>query len=304
MQPLDGAHQTASMHPSAPAWLSPARRRALAHGLAIAIVVVVGYYDLLVLHDWLGIDAHAYWGAWTHDLYGIPAHHRDAYLYAPAFAQLIWPLTLLPWEAFVVLWAGSMTALFAWLLRPLPALWFWPALVLCLPEALQGNVNALLALVVVLGFRHPAAWAFALLTKVSTAVGLLWFAARGEWRALLPPIIVAALVSGVSYVLRPDLWQAWFALLVGGVTAGDTTFLFPLRLAGAVVLVAWGARTGRRWTVAVGVILASPIFFLNTLTVLAALPRLQAMPRPAALGRARLRRPGPAAPREVAGARG
>ena len=304
MQPLDGAHQTACMRLAIPAWLTPARQRALSHGLALAIVLLAGYYDLLVLRDWLGIDAHAYWAAWSHDLYGIPARHRDAYLYAPAFAQLIWPLTQLSWDAFVVIWAGTMTAVFAWLLRPLPALWFWPALLLCLPEALQGNINALLALVVVLGFRRPAAWAFALLTKVSTAVGLLWFVVRGEWRALLPPIIAAAIVSGVSYVLRPDLWQAWFAPLLDGASSGDTTFLFPLRLAGAVVLVIWGARMGRRWTVPVAVILASPILFLNTLTILAALPRLQAMPRPAAMGRPRLGRAGAAPSREVAGARG
>ena len=41
----------------------------------------------------LGYDSHAYWLA-VQDmgrLYGAPALARDAFLYSPAFAQLIWP---------------------------------------------------------------------------------------------------------------------------------------------------------------------------------------------------------------------
>jgi hypothetical protein len=279
--------------------LGPARRRALAHGLAIALVIVVGYYDLLVVLGWLGVDAHAYWSAWEHGLYGVPAGHRDAYLYSPAFAQLLWPLTRLPWEAFLALWAGAMCAIFVWLLRPLPRLWLVPALLLCLPEALQGNINAVLALMIVVGFRYPAAWAFALLTKVSTAVGLVWFAARGEWRALAVPLAVAGALAAVSYALWPELWQGWLNLLTAGAANGGGTWLFPVRLMAAAGLVAWGARSGRRWTVPVGVILGSPILFLNTLTILAALPRLALLPAPATAAAAD---PGPARTSRTAGA--
>ncbi len=259
-------------------WLTPARRRALSHGLALGLVLMVGYYDVLVLAGYAGLDAHAYWAAWRHDLYGIAAAHPDAYLYSPAFAELLWPLTRLPWEVFLVVWATGMTAVFAWLLRPLPPVWFVPCLLLCLPEALEGNVNALLALTVVAGFRHPAAWAFALLTKVSTALGLVWFAVRGEWRALVAPLALAAAIAAVSYLVRPDLWHSWLALLAGGAAGGGGNWLFPARLIGGVVLVGWGARGGRRWTVPVGVVLGSPILFLNTLTILAALPRLRPLP--------------------------
>ena len=143
-----------------------------------------------------------------------------------------------------------------------------------MPEALEGNINALLALMVVVGFRYPAAWALALLTKVSTGVGLLWFVVRGEWRAWLAAAAVAAVLAAISYLWWPDPWRAWVALLVSGSGGGD--WYFPARLVVSVALVVWGARTDRRWTVPASLVLASPILFLNTLTILAAIPRLAA----------------------------
>ena len=62
----------------------------------------------------LGYDSHAYWLA-VQDmdrLYGAPALARDAFLYSPAFAQLIWPLGLLPWPAFCVLWTLLSAVIF------------------------------------------------------------------------------------------------------------------------------------------------------------------------------------------------
>ncbi len=43
----------------------------------------------------------------------------DAYLYSPAFAQVISVTTWLPWPVFAALWAGLEAAAFLWLLRPL-----------------------------------------------------------------------------------------------------------------------------------------------------------------------------------------
>ena len=128
---------------------------------------------------------------------------------------------------------------------------------------------------VVVGFRYPAAWALALLTKVSTGVGLLWFVVRGEWRAWLAPLAVAAALAAISYAWWPDPWHAWVALLVSG--HGRRRLVLPgapRRLGRRLVV--WGARTDRRWTVPASLVLASPILFLNTLTILAAIPRLAA----------------------------
>ncbi|MFI5260983.1 MAG: hypothetical protein ACHQZR_00345 [Candidatus Limnocylindrales bacterium] len=252
-------------------------RRLLADGLAVAAVVFVGYYDVLVLATSVGLDAHAYWAAWNHPLYTIPPGHVDAFLYSPVIAELLWPLTRLPAEVFIGLWAAAMLAVFAWLLRPLAPRWFLVALLLCLPEALEGNINALLALMVVVGFEHTSAWSFALLTKVSTGIGLIWFPVHDGWRRLVAPLLVTATLAGVSYLWWPDPWHAWVALLTAGASGGGDWF-FPARLVLALVVIVWGARTDRRWTVPAALVLASPILFLNSLTILAALPRL----RPAA----------------------
>jgi len=258
----------------APRWGGGSSRRLLSHAAAVVAIVFVGYYDLLVAATSVGLDSHAYWAAWTHPLYSIPPGHVDAFLYAPVVAEALWPLGHLPADVFVGLWAAVMLAVFAWLLRPLPPVWYVVGLLLCLPEALEGNINALLALMVVVGFRYPSAWTLALLTKVSTGVGLLWFVVRGCWRAWLAPLAVAAVLAAGSYAWWPDPWHAWVALLVSGSGGGD--WFFPARLVGAVVVVVWGARTDRRWTVPASLVLASPILFLNTLTILAAVPRLAA----------------------------
>lgn len=47
------------------------------------------------------------------------------------------------------------------------------------------------------------------------------------------------------------------------------------RLPVAVLLVAWGAHFDRRWVLPIGMVLASPVLWLGTFTMLAALPRLQ-----------------------------
>jgi hypothetical protein len=64
-------------------------------------------------------------------------------------------------------------------------------------EIWGGNIEVLVALAVVLGFRWPAAWSFILLTKITPGVGLLWFAVRREWRSLA---IVAVATGGIAAV--------------------------------------------------------------------------------------------------------
>ena len=72
---------------------------------------------------WYGIgwDAHAYYVAWYGGLYEELPGSVDAYNYSPLFAQVIWPLTLLPWPVFCAVFVGAAAAGVAWLLRPLPA---------------------------------------------------------------------------------------------------------------------------------------------------------------------------------------
>jgi hypothetical protein len=261
-----------------PAWLPAHRRRAIRDGLwLLAVVALIAYLAAFVVPLWLGQDGHAYWQAWQGpSLYAAPPASADAFLYAPIFAQLVRPLALLPWPAFLAAWAVIQAAVFYWLLRPLPRAWFVLALLACLPEVLEANVNGLLALAIVLSFLTPASWAFPILTKVAPGVGLIWYAVRGEWRALAVALGAVGIAVAVSFAIWPAAWFAWLAFLGDNLGAGGgKTSLLPIRIAFAALVVAWGARTDRRWALAPAVVLASPVLFLNTFTILAAVPRLR-----------------------------
>ena len=114
----------------------------------------------------VGGDAHAYWlaGHAAHP-YGAAPGTMDAYLYSPLFLQVIRPLAWLPWPAFIALWMATEAAAFWWLLKPLGLQWGLPCFLLCVPELLLDNINGLLGLVMVLGFRYAGLWAVPLLTK-------------------------------------------------------------------------------------------------------------------------------------------
>ena len=145
---------------------APGRETPRARGelLLLALWFLGGLYSSVAIIGWrtaLGFDAHAYWLAWHHSsMYGLPPNTADAYLYSPAFAQLIWPLAQLPWPLFVAAWAVAGFALYAWLLRPLGRTLAAPLLLFCLPQAMVGNIWPLLAVVLVFGFRRPGLWAF------------------------------------------------------------------------------------------------------------------------------------------------
>ena len=53
-------------------------------------------------------------------------------------------------------------------------------------DLVRGNIHVLLAVTILAGFRYPGAWSFVVLTKVTPGIGLLWFAIRREWGALVP----------------------------------------------------------------------------------------------------------------------
>ncbi len=132
-----------------------------------------------------GLDAHAYYLTGQRgDLYGWPDGSSYGYLYSPLFAQIIKPLTALPWPAFQALWIGAEAIAFGWLLWPLPIRWRALAYLYVVPALCLGNIFGALGVALVLSMRQrPGLWAHPLLTKVVPAgVGLVWYAVRGEWR--------------------------------------------------------------------------------------------------------------------------
>ena len=246
-------------------------------GLALAAVA----WGLIVVFSepwgrlWgTGQDARCYWQASLAD----PYLHSDwndpiAYVYSPAFLQLVSPVIALPWQAFVAVWTLLLLAAVRFLTGPrlLLAGLLFPFTAM---EVAGGNVSLLLAAAIVLGFRWPWTWSIVLLTKITPGIGLLWFAVRREWRALAIALGVTVAIVAVSYALAPGLWADWVAVVQTNVASGRTgtwaSLPVPLWIRGpiAVAIVVWGARTGRAWTVPVASMLALPALWYGGISML------------------------------------
>ena len=261
-----------------PAWAGVA----LALALWALIVVVSEPWGRL----WgTGQDARCYWQATI----AAPYLHSDwndpiAYVYSPAFLQLLSPLTALPWQAFMAAWTAILILAVRFLTGPrlLAVGLLFPFAAM---EVAGGNVSLLLAVAIVVGFRWPAAWSIVLLTKITPGIGLLWFAVRREWRSLAIALGATAVIALVSFVVLPDQWRTWVDVVIRNAAAGKggTWAAVPIplwiRLPAAIVLVVWGARTDRRWTVPIASMLALPALWYGGLSMLlAVVPLLPARP--------------------------
>ena len=265
--------------------ITPERVGAARDGLA----VIGGLVLVLLVLTGPGTDATSYWSFTLLDPYAAATRSltgTDAFRYAPPVAYAFLPLHALPFHAFRVLWMaiefGCLVALVRWRWA-LALVVIFPAVAL---ELSSGNIHLLMALVVAIGFRFPAAWSLLLLTKGTPGIALLWFAVRRQWRDLGIALGATLCIALVSYALTPDLWQKWAAMLRADASLTITGHLFayvpiPLwaRLPPAIVLVVWGARHGHPWTVAVAVTLALPTIWLQgTAVLLGALPSLVRSP--------------------------
>jgi hypothetical protein len=143
------------------------------------------------------------------------------------------------------------------------------------------------ALVLVLGFRFSAAWSVPVLLKVTPGVGVLWFAARREWRRAAVAIVVALGIAGVSFAFAPGLWTDWIRLLLhpSEFTNPARETLTPALHFPAVVrlgvglpfsaaLTIYAARKNKPRLLPMAMLLASPVTGLNAVALLAAIPRM------------------------------
>jgi hypothetical protein len=222
-------------------------------------------------------DAAAYYYA---DGYN-PVSITPQYGYSPAFAWAFAPFRLLPFDAFVWVWAGLHVAALLWL----RAGWF-----LAIPgvneDVIRGNVTVFVALAVVLALTrrspiHAAAWTFPLLTKVLPGVGVIWHMARREWTALAVALGSTLAVVAIGALVAPQLWVEWVELLSGEGT-GTAGSLVP-RLILAAGIVAYAGLTSRAWLVPVGMLVGWSYLWLPAFMVLAAIPRLRS-PDPSMAG--------------------
>ena len=264
----------------------PGIGRALRDGGIVAGLLFGAYLFVVIApgSGTVGFDAFAYWSVDLGQPYAATAGHLGAFTYTPVVARLFAPVGLLSWPVFWWLWSAFLVGTAVWLgfdrrrlsgrraVGVLGVLAFPPVAL----ELYHGNVHVVIAAAIVLGFRYPAAWAVPLFTKVTPAVGLIWFLVRGEWRSLRTALIVCAVIGVVSLVLDLRLWQEWLTdvtITASGASLGQVAIPIPLlvRLPAAAVLVAWGGRTDRSWTVPAAATLALPILWPSGLAVLAAL---------------------------------
>jgi hypothetical protein len=236
-------------------------------GLVIAGLMFCAYVFLVTAPatQTFGYDAFAYWSVTLPEPYAVPVGALGSFNYSPAFAMVADWFSALDWWVFLWFWSMLLVGTVVWIAGS-PG---WVLVAFALPfvalELYHGNIHILLAAAILLGFRHPWTWALVLLSKPSAGIGLLWFAIRGEWRALGIALGSTAVLSVVSFVLAPALWFDWIDLLLGNVgkppLSSNITIPLWLRLPAATILVVWGARTDRRWTVVVSSMLALPVLW-------------------------------------------
>ena len=207
------------------------------------------------------------WGQWWGGQY---------LYYPPPTAQLSTVLQPLGWSIFIVCWTTLIFASMWYCARdwslPLLALGF-PAAMLGLPflgtfagYALNGNMQWILAALVLIALKRPVAWAILAVTKVTPAIGILWYLVRREWRPAAIAIGATAIVVVVAFVFAPAVWIDWIGFTLRNYQMTDPPIdLFPvpfgIRLVTAALLVAWGALTDRRWTVPVAAGWALPALY-------------------------------------------
>ncbi|HEX5012640.1 MAG TPA: glycosyltransferase family 87 protein [Candidatus Limnocylindrales bacterium] len=252
----------------------------------VGIVIAIAAWGLIVYFSepwgrlWgTGQDARCYWQATLADPY-LHSEWNDpiAYVYSPAFLQLVTPLTQLPWQAFMAVWTALLIGAVRFLTGPrlLAAGLLFPFTAM---EVAGGNVSLLLAAAIVVGFRWPWTWSLVLLTKITPGIGLLWFAVRREWRHLAIALGATAAIVAISFVILPQQWRDWVDVVIGNAGKGGTWASVPIplwiRLPIAVAVVVWGARTDRAWTVPIAAMLALPALWYGGISMLlAAIPLL------------------------------
>ncbi|MBI2781855.1 MAG: DUF2029 domain-containing protein [Chloroflexi bacterium] len=247
------------------------RQRMVDRMLRLAFIVVL--IAFAILRPVPAGDAHAYWAVDLANPYTRPVATQDAFTYPPPAALFFAVLGKLPFEAFEAIWTLAIGFALLWLTGP------WALAFLVLPvvasDLYLGNIHVLLAAAVVGSLRRPGLWAIPLLTKPSVGVGLLWYVARGEWRRLSIAIGVTATIAAAAFMIAPNMWSQWLDYVLSTGLSPDVgrAYWVPIplliRLPVAALVVIWGARTNRPWTLPIAAMLGLPVLWLVGLAMLA-----------------------------------
>ena len=93
------------------------------------------------------------------------------------------------------------------------------------------------------------------------------------------------MIAGISFVLAPDAWRDWIALLRHD--GGTQSSVLLVRIAVAALIVAWGGLTDRRWTVPLAAMLALPVVWMDSFSMLLGCVALAGTPELRAAARRR-----------------
>lgn len=221
-----------------------------------------------------GYDFYAYWSVDPADPYAVKEGF-GAFHYAPPLVWLVGPLKLVPWPLAYWLWFAVLFVVLVWLARDWALAWLaFPPVV---SELYHGNIHLLLAAALVLSLRHPIAYPFLVLSKVSPGVTALWYVVRREWRNLATALGVAGVIVGLSFVMAPGLWWAYLTHISSEANSAPNLVAVPLalRLPAAALLVVFAARTNRPWILAPAAVLSVPLLWFHGFSILVAITPLR-----------------------------
>lgn len=177
--------------------------------VVIALVLGVGISQLIfTVSDWHLSDMGAYWDAGERLRAGEPLYPAlddseasEVYRYAPWFAWVWVPLTMLPREAVNVLWSAILLLASAGALIPLVQLRAWLAVAFFVPILVGisaiGNVQPLVVAALVLGLerRSGPLWiAIAASLKAVPVLFVVTYLGRREWLKAVAALLLTALL--------------------------------------------------------------------------------------------------------------
>jgi hypothetical protein len=220
-------------------------------------------------------DARVYWevrlpGAYTEGgtLYDYVFH------YSPAFAWWIGPLQWVDFPTFATLVMAGQVAGLAYLVKPPIALALMAAQVPVIWYTVTGGgLDLIAAAIFALALSRPALWSILLLSKVTPGIGVAWHLFRGEWRSLAIAVLATLAVAVPALILFPAEWWTFGQhLLIDAHDDGIARTPVAIRIALALALIGYAARTDRIYLVPVGVALVAHTQAGGYLIALAAIP--------------------------------
>ena len=244
--------------------------RLVALGPVLAFTVLA--LSQLLIPGWWGQDTDAYWNAAMRLRTGAQLYPAlaspdasDVYRYAPWFALLWVPMTLLPQALAYTLWAVACVGaalLAAFVPLRVGGLGAWTLSILMVaflvPAAASGNVQPVLVAALTLGIerRSGPLWiAVASSLKVAPILLTAVYVGRGEWRRAA--IAVAVTLMLVAPMLLFDL-RAYPVDVAAATGPLATELALALAVASALVAMRW-SRSRYAWlAAALAVVLAIP----------------------------------------------